>query len=139
MSTEANKALVRRWVDAWNTNTNLEVVEDIFAPEWKNQNPLPGGAEGIEGVKQFVRGNRSAFSDIHLVIDLLLAEGDQVMFRWTTSATHAGKFAGIPPTGKSVSYSGMTVHRVVDGKFAETVTEFDLYGLLRQLGALSDA
>lgn len=139
MSTEANKALVRRWVDAWNTNTNLEVVEDIFAPDWKNQNPLPGGAEGIEGVKQFVRVNRRAFSDIHLAIDLLLAEGDWVMFRWITSATHTGAFAGIPPTGKQVSYSGMTVHRVENGKFAETVTEFDLHGLLRQLGALPDA
>jgi len=137
MSTEAHKALVRRWVDAWNTNTNLEVIAEIFAPDWQNHNPLPGDAEGIEGVTQFVLANRRAFSDIQLTIDLLLVEGDRVMFRWITSGTHTGEFAGIPPTGRAVTYSGITVHRVVNGKFAETVTEFDLHGLLQQLGAMS--
>src|SRR5215468_2163623 len=120
MSTEDNKSLVHRWVDAWNTNTNGEVLEQIFAPDWKNRNPLPGITEGIEGVRHFVKANRAAFSEIQMTIDLLLAEGEMVMFRWITSGIHTGEFLGIAPTGKQVTYSGMTVHRVENGKFAET-------------------
>jgi len=133
MSIEENKALVRRWVDAWNTNTNFEVLEQIFAPQWKNRYPLPGTREGV---KQFVKANRAAFSEIQMTIDLLLSEGEMVMFRWITIGVHTGPFLGIVPTGKYVTYSGITVHRVENGKFVETITEFDVQSLLRQLGAV---
>lgn len=133
MSTEANKDLVRRWVEAWNTDTNFEVVEDIFAADWHDRNPLPGGVQGIEGAKQFVRLFRNSFSEIHLTIDLLISEGDLVMFRWIADATHTGEFHGVPATGRRVTFSGITVHRVENGKFAESVAEIDLLGLLQQV------
>ncbi|MDQ3703972.1 MAG: ester cyclase [Chloroflexota bacterium] len=133
MSVEENKELVRRWVHAWNTNTNFEVVEDIFAQDWVDRNPIPGGPQGIEGVRHFVTTFRQAFSDVHLDIDLLLGEGDHVMFRWIANAVHTGPFLGVEPTGKRVRFSGITVHRVANGKFAESTAEIDLLGLLEQL------
>ena len=133
MSVEENKELVRRWVHAWNTNTNFEVVEDIFAQDWIDRNPIPGGPQGIEGARHFVTTFREAFSHVHLDIDLLLSEGDHVMFRWIASAVHTGPFLGVEPTGKRVQFSGITVHRVANGKFAESTAEIDLLGLLEQL------
>lgn len=135
MSTEANKALVRRWVEAWNSNTNFDVIEDIFAADWIDRNPIPGGEQGVGGAKHFVRVFRNSFSDIHLTIDELLAEGDKVMFRWIADAVHTGEFSGAAPTGKPVQFSGITVHRVANGKFQESVGETDIFGLMVQLGA----
>jgi predicted ester cyclase len=134
MSTEEHKDIVRRWVDAWNTNTNYEVIDQIFATDWMDRNPLPTGPQGgIEGARFFVSTFRSAFSDIHLTIDLLLAEEDWVMFRWVATARHTGQFMGIAPTEREVTFSGITVHRVANGKFAESVGETDLLGLVSQL------
>lgn len=133
MSLEQNKELVRRWVHAWNTNTNYEVVADIFAQDWVDRNPIPGGPQGIEGATYFVTAFRNSFSNIHLDIDLLLSEGDHVMFRWIATATHTGPFFGIDPTNKQVKFSGITVHRVANDKFAESTAEIDFLGLLEQL------
>ena len=135
MSIEENKALVRRWVDAWNTNSNFEVIDQIFAVDWIDRNPIPGSPQGLEGAKYFVTAFRSAFSEIQLTIDLLLGEGDWVMFRWIATATHTGPFLGVAPTGKRVTFSGVTIHRVANGRFAESVGEIDFLGLLEQLGA----
>jgi steroid delta-isomerase-like uncharacterized protein len=135
MSTDANKALVRRWVEAWNSNTNFEVIDQIFAKDWIDRNPIPGGPQGIEGAAYFVRVFRDAFSEIQVTLDTLMAEGDMVMFRVIVSATHTGEFQGIAPTGRHVTFSGITIHRVADGKFAESVNEIDFLGLLQQLGA----
>jgi steroid delta-isomerase-like uncharacterized protein len=135
MSTEANKALVRRWVAAWNSNTNFEEIDQIFAQDWIDRNPIPGGPQGIEGAIHFVRVFRNAFSEIDVAIDTLMAEGDMVMFRFIVNATHKGEFQGLPPTGKHVMFSGITIHRVAGGKFAESVNEIDFFGLFQQLGA----
>jgi steroid delta-isomerase-like uncharacterized protein len=135
MSTDANKALARRWIEAWNSNTNFDVIDQIFAEDWIDRNPIPGGSQGIEGAAHFVRVFRNAFSDIHVTLDTLMAEGDMVMFRVIVNATHTGEFQGLPPTGKHVTFSGITIHRVAGGKFAESVNEMDLLGLLEQLGA----
>ncbi|MGA7731952.1 MAG: ester cyclase [Chloroflexia bacterium] len=135
MSIEENKELVRRWVHAWNTDTNFDVVEDIFAQDWIDRNPIPGGPQGMEGAKYFVTAFRRSFSDIHLDIDLLLSEGDHVMFRWIAGAVHTGPFLGIDPTGKHVTFSGITVHRVANNRFAESTAEIDFLGLIEQLKA----
>jgi steroid delta-isomerase-like uncharacterized protein len=133
MPVEENKELVRRWVHAWNTNTNFEVIEDIFAQDWMDRNPIPGGPQGIEGARHFVTTFRQAFSDVHLDIDLLLGEGDYVMFRWIATAVHTGPFLGVEPSGRHVKFSGITVHRIANGRFAESTAEIDLLGLLEQL------
>jgi|GEM_PF-2011173 len=135
MSVEENKALVRRWVDAWNTDTIFETIDQIFTTDCIDRNSMLGGVRGIEGARRLVRVFRSAFSNIQVKIDLLISEGEWVAFRWIASAIHTGEFRNIAPTGKKVTITGITIHRVVDGKFAEGVTEIDCLGLLEQLGA----
>lgn len=130
---EENKELVRRWIESWNGDAPLQEADDYFASDWRDHNPLPGRPEGIEGARRFVRFFRDSFGDIHMTIDLMVAEGDRVAVRWIADATHIGEFNGIPPSGRRVTFSGISVHRIRDGKIAETADEIDFLGLLQQV------
>jgi hypothetical protein len=66
----------------------------------------------------------------------MLAEGDRVVTRWTARGTHRGELMGIPPTGKPVTMTGITINRLEGGKVVEDWTVFDQLGLLQQLGAI---
>ncbi len=66
----------------------------------------------------------------------VLADGGYVAFRATEIGTHEGEFMGIEPTGRRVEMEGTVIHRLEDGKVAETWAQFDVLGLLRQLGAI---
>jgi steroid delta-isomerase-like uncharacterized protein len=136
MGAEENKALVRRWVEeAWN-NKNLSVVEETWDPNWIDHSGPPGQASGPEGARQFVTQFSAAFPDVHITIEDMVAEGDTVVYRWTGRATHEGVFQGIPPTGRRVEVPGITIHRLQNGKIAETWGLVDTLGMLQQLGVL---
>jgi steroid delta-isomerase-like uncharacterized protein len=136
MSTEGNKALVRREVDeVWNQG-NLAAADELFAADVIVHGGLPGQPPGVEAIKQGVELNRAAFPDFHVTIDDLIAEGDKVVLRATTRGTHKGELLGMPPTGKQATMTGMTTVRIADGKIAEVWTCSDLFGLMQQLGAI---
>jgi steroid delta-isomerase-like uncharacterized protein len=78
---------------------------------------------------------KEAFPDYAGTNELYVVEGEYVVTRWTYHGTHHGTFAGIPPTGKRVTFTGMSIDRVVDGRVVEAATEMDMLGVLRQLGA----
>ena len=82
------------------------------------------------------RANRTAFPDLNVKVEDQLAEGDKVATRWTTTGTHQGEFAGIPPTGKQGGVTGTTIARVVGGKIVEERSNWDTLGLLQQLGVI---
>jgi predicted ester cyclase len=77
------------------------------------------------------------FSNTHYTIDELIATGDRLIVRWTGTYTHSGEFAGIQPTGKSVSLTGISIYRVAKGQIQETRNAVNWLGLLQQLGAIS--
>ena len=79
---------------------------------------------------------RTAFPDIHFTIDEQIAEGDTVMTRWTARGTQTGELAGMPPTGKSVTVTGIVVDRFSNGMIAETWAIFDQFGMMQQLGVI---
>jgi len=127
MSKEANKMLARRIVEEmWNTR-NLNVVDDVYAPEF-------GG--GHEAVKQFVTANLAAFPDLEITIQDQIAENDLVATRYVIRATHRGEFANIPPTGKSFMFTGIEMHRFAGGKLVELWNIPDMLGALQQLGII---
>ena len=132
---EANKALVKKWIlEGWNQNRNREVVAEVFAQNWKDGNPtFPGQPAGIEGAMYYVDVYRKIFPDIQFTLTHLIAEEDIVTFRFTAEATHRGEFMGIAPTGKQVRLSGIVIHRVENGRFAESWNEIDLLGIQQQL------
>ncbi len=136
MSTEDNKALDRRgFEEVWNKG-NLAVVDELNDANVVTHNPPGPPLRGTEAFKQFVLMYRRAFPDMQLTIEDQIAEGDKVVTRWTARGTHQGELMGIPPTGKQATVTGITVGRVVNGKFVESWSNFDALGLMQQLGVV---
>ena len=138
MSVEANKAIARRFFIEIFGQGKLATADEIVAPEHVDRGPgaLPGLPAGPEGAKLCVTAYRNAFPDVQFTIDEQIAEGDKVVSRWTARGTHKGELAGIPPTGKSSTVTGVTVNRVVNGKMVESWGIFDQFGMLQQLGVI---
>jgi predicted ester cyclase len=127
VSLEENKALVRReQEELWNHTGNLDAAEELFA------------SEQAEAAKQEAADFRLGFPDVVSTIEDLIAEGDKVAARWRARATHQGEYAGIPPTGKEVEFTGISVYRIEEGKIAESWTVEDELGLMRQIGAVHE-
>jgi steroid delta-isomerase-like uncharacterized protein len=112
------------------------VIDELVAPDYVGHDPSQPELHGPEGVKGFVTTYLSAFPDGRITIDEQLAEGDLVGSRWTGRGTHQGDLMGIPPTGKQVTVSGITVSRLKDGKVVEEWSNWDTLGMLQQLGAV---
>ena len=135
MSTEENKTIVRRYQEIYNRN-DLEALSEVVSEDLLTPQIMPGLPTGMEGAKAAHRLMLAGFPDFQTRIDDLLAEGDKVAARITMSGTNTGSFMGIPPTGKQVSFTGMYIARIVDGKIVEHWGEEDSIGLLQQLGAM---
>ena len=82
---------------------------------------------------------RSAVPDATIESLDEIAEGDKVVVRWTVHGTHQGVFLGIPPTGQQLTWTGMTIYRIADGKVVEERGEEDALGLMQQLGVFPPA
>ena len=135
MSTDENKAVVRRYYQEVLEGGNLQLLEEIAVPDYEEHDPIPGQANRLEGLKQRVEVLRSAFQP-RFTLEDMIAEGDKVVVRWTNRGTHVGEFMGIPPTGKSFSIAGIDIHRLSGGKMAEHWHVVDLFGQLQQLGLI---
>ena len=135
MSTEENKALLRRLFDeVWNQE-NLATVDELLAADYVLHDPALQ-VRGPQGFKAYVSAFRAAFPDMHATIEDQIAEDDRVAMRFTVHATHKGEFQGIAPTGKQVALSGIDIQHVIDGKIVENWVNLDALGLLQQLGVL---
>ena len=136
MSAEENKAVIRRWIEAYNER-DLEAEAAVLAPDYVAHVPAaPGPLEGLEAWRQFSGSFAEAFPDLRLTVQDIAAEGDTVAARVDFHGTHRGEFQGIPPTDKQVAFSSIEIDRVVDGKVQEHWFELDQLGLMRQLGAI---
>ncbi|HZU02399.1 MAG TPA: ester cyclase [Ktedonobacteraceae bacterium] len=136
MSTEDNKALVNRYFHAaWNQG-NPAVIDELFAATFQAHNPAVPNGGSREGFKQFNSVFRSAFPNLRISQDDVIAEGDQVVTRFTVHGTHQGELQGIPPTGKQMTITGIEIVRVSGGKIVEAWSEFDQLGMLQQLGVI---
>src|SRR5215831_10405009 len=133
MTTEQNKAIVARFSEEFKNKGNHAIVDELFAPDFVYHLPIPGVPPGREGMKQVGGLVLMAFPDVHATIEDLLADGDKVVERTSVRATSKGEFAGMPPTGKPVTWTELHVYRIVDGKIAEMWSEMDLMGLTQQL------
>ena len=131
---EQNKAIMRRFYEEVFNRGNLTVAEDVFATDFIEHEIFPGMAPGLEGFKQMVSAARAAFTDFRVSADDMLAEGDKVAVRYTTSGTHRGGFMGVAPTGKRVTLTGIDINRFTGGKIVEHWGQSDSLGLMQQLG-----
>ncbi len=135
--TADNKALNRRFVEEVINQGNIEAIDELIDPGVVDHAALPGFPTGREGAKQFFAMMRSAFPDLHLTIEDMIAEGDKVVMRSTWSGTHQGEFMGISATGRRVTVSAIDISRVADGRIVEHWEQSDALGLMQQLGVVS--
>lgn len=134
MSTESNKALVRRYLEATWNERDRAAIDEAIAPEFIQHTPgVPPGRDGVKGFFQMID---SAFPDARMTVEDVVAEGDRVVWRFTIHATHTGPFQGIPATGRAVTITGMNIARMAGGQIVESWGEQDNLGLLRQLGVV---
>lgn len=134
MSTEDNRAIVRRFYEELFNRQDLAVLDELVSSDFIHRQPgrVVRGAEFFDEVKS--GAHFLAFPDFHMTIEDMIAEGDKVVTRWTARGTHQGEAMGLPPTGNEVSWTGVNIIRVVNGKLAEDWEELDLLGLMQQLG-----
>ena len=97
MSTEENKAMVRRFIEDVFNKQNVSALDGFLAPNVVHHSLPPGMPRDREGFKQLVSVLLAAFPDFHSTVEDMIAEGDKVVARATTGGTHKGEFFGIPP------------------------------------------
>ena len=137
MSTEENKAIVRRVYEEIINQGNWAVVDELTSPNYVAHDPgFPQTVRGPEGLKQYFTVFRTAFPDTHITIEDMVAEGDTIAVRHTYRGTHQGDLMGMPPTGKQVTVTGIVIHRIANGKFVESWVNADNLGLMQQLGVI---
>lgn len=137
MSPEENKAVIRRFLEEVFGGGDLELVDELFAPDYVLHDPaVPGEVRGPDGIRQYVDMYRSAYPDTHFTIEDQLAEDDEVVTRWTGQGTQEGELMGIAPTGTRVTVGGIEVDRVSGGRIQETWVNYDALGMMQQLGVV---
>ena len=131
MSTEKNKASVRRLNEAMNKG-NLAILPELFAPNYVLHTTPE--VKGLEALKQSFTNLRTAFPDYHEKIEYMVAEGDLVAVFYTLTGTFKGKSGDIAPTGKKMSLPAVVLARFKDGKQVEAWQYADSLVWYRQLG-----
>jgi steroid delta-isomerase-like uncharacterized protein len=134
MSAENKQLVTGKVQELWSTG-NTAILDEIIAPGYTLHKPPTGFSPDLAGLKQILTPMRSAFPDLKVTVQDVIAEGDKVVQRRTFEGTHKGAFFGIPPTGKSVSVSQIIVSKVAGGKIVEEWAETDFLGMLQQVGA----
>jgi steroid delta-isomerase-like uncharacterized protein len=117
-----------------------ELADELIAAGAVGHDPaLPESPVGPEGVKESARGYRTAFPDLTITVDQVIAEGEYVATRWTARGTHKAELFGIAATGKESTVTGISIDRWQNGKIVESWVNWDTLGMLQQLGAVPTA
>lgn len=137
MTTETNKATVRRYLETVIGEGHADLIEEFLAEGIELHGT--GLAPGLAAVAEWVAMLNAAFPDRQVTIDDVVAEGDRVVVRNTLSGTHQGEMQGIPATGKTVNQPSITVFRLSNGKIAEGWFVIDNLSMMQQLGVIPAA
>jgi steroid delta-isomerase-like uncharacterized protein len=128
---EENKALARR---AWELADNPDILEEVYAPDVVWHEP-DQEIRGLEQAKKFVSAYKTAFPDMKITVEDVIAEGDKVVSRVTLRGTHQGETEEFgPPTGRQIEGGGITISRIEGGKIVEDWDSYDNLTTLQQLG-----
>ncbi len=135
MSTEGNKAVIRRIFDSLNQK-DVAIMDELCTPDMVYHDPANPQVRSLEDFKQWFTGLSAAFPDLHFSLEDILAEGDLVAYRYTLRATHSGSWRGAAATGKPITVTAIAISRIREGKSAELWANTDALGLVQQLGLI---
>lgn len=135
MTIEANKAIIRRFMEAVLNGRDLGVLDEIVAEDYLDHVAFPGQEPGRRGVTRRISYLLAALDPRWTPHDFI-AEGDRVVARWSLTGTHRGEFLGLQPTGKEFTFQVLEIYRITDGMMAEHWNVVDMFGFLQQIGAI---
>jgi len=136
MVPDPKKCVRRLYEEVWNER-KIEAVSEIIAPSHALNDPhLSGSAVGPDAYKLILAQFIAAFPDLRLSIHDLIAEKNKVVASWTITGTHKREFRGVPATNKKISFDGVTINHVANGKVIESFVTMDYLSLMRQLGVI---
>lgn len=128
------KEILRRALEDIFNLGKLDVAGELIHPDYINHDASPGQSGGPDGVKHVARLYRSAFPDLHLSVERMIAEGDWVTVHVREQGTHRGVFQGIAPTGHHVIWTWIGIYRIAGGRLIERWGRIDTQELYEQLG-----
>ena len=131
----AEEAVVRRFYEEMNNDRKNEIAEELFSSDHEMHDPQVPGGPGPAGMAAAISVYQNGV-DGHWTVEEMFSAGDRVVVRWTGTGTHVGEMNGIPPTGNKIRVDAISIHRLADGKIAETWQVWDTLGFLQQLGAV---
>ena len=136
MSLSENKSVARRFIGIWGRES-LDIIDELAVPDIVMTYPvMPEVVRGRDRFKKVMANFREAFPDSDIIVEDEIAEDNKVVVRWTFSGTHKGSFLGIPPSGRKVRWTGITIFTLSGGKVIEERGEEDFLGFLRQINAM---
>ena len=133
---EANKAIVRRFIEEVQNNQDWDAYDELNDPDFVNLSAPPGVGADRESGKYFLQALAAAYSDARFTIDDMIAEGDRVATKKTMTGTNTGEFMGMPATGKTVTLQYVDILRLRDGRITEHWNCIDTLNWLQQLGVV---
>jgi steroid delta-isomerase-like uncharacterized protein len=132
----ADEAVVRRYYEQMNNERKNELASELFTDDHTFHDPQIPASDGPAGVVAVVSVYQDG-ADGHWTINEIFSAGDRVVVRWTGSGKHVGDVNGIPASGRTVGpVECIAIHRMTDGKIAETWEVWDTLGFLQQIGVV---
>jgi predicted ester cyclase len=135
MTTDLKIKLNRIPLEIFNQG-KLQLIDELYAPDYRDRSVQPGMAPTREGFKQFVTSLRTAFPDLHYTIDDSIESGDKFVTRLTASGTMRGEFAGMPATNKHATWTEFHIVRVNNDLVVEHWGLIQELGMMVQLGVI---
>jgi len=133
-----NKLLVLRVKSQFWNGKDIAGLDETHHANAIGHDPSIPGQPSYETYKQSCLAYQLAFPDLHVTIHAVIAEGDKVTIRWTGTGTHQGELMGIPASGNSMKFDGVTIYRLADGKIAESWWAYDAMGLVQQITSAAE-
>lgn len=132
---QQKRKLVRQYFEGWANRCDPAVADSLIATNVVLRNP-PAVVRSLAEYKQGMSAFHAAFPDLHFTIEDEIADGNRIAIRWTMRATNRGEYQGRPPTGKTVTVTGISLFHIADGKIQEIIVSMDRLGQFQQLGWL---
>lgn len=135
-STEQNKGVVRRFLEAIVNTGDVSLLPEVIAADCRESNDPTGRSIGLDAMRAHILGVRATYPDLHVTIVRQIAEGDWVATQIEARGTHLGAWAGIAPTGKPVTITGVNLDRIVAGRIVEHGGAANMFEALLAIDAI---